>query len=89
MQVGDLIYHKDRSLKGNDAVIYTWAGSVPFSPEPVTSGSANVTITREGRQFALLAVCDADGLNLLPQLEIQLQLAFYNPHGYLPGQLYG
>ena len=59
--------------------------------EPLQS-SASFGVTREGMQYVALLVCDASGSPAspaLPNYALQLQVAFHNPYGYLPGQVYG
>lgn len=61
-----------------------------FASFDITEGEVDDSVTynvpEEGIQWVLLVVC-SDDENV--QYELDVDLAFKNPHGYLPGQSYG
>ena len=64
------------------------SGSGALAP---MQASAAFAVTREGMQYVALLACDVSGsvTRALPGYALQLSVAFRNPYGYLPGQVFG
>lgn len=54
-------------------------------------GGGIYEVLREGPNYVIVAACDAAGATTasLPALDLDIDVSFRNPYGYLPGQVYG
>lgn len=72
---------------GKPVVVTTVVSTSATSP---VAGTAGFEVTVEGPQYVILAACASDGsAGVMPNVALDIEIAFKNPYGFMPGNQYG
>lgn len=63
--------------------------TVPAKVGTALTAATRASVVHEGNQQVYVVVCPMTTTSSAPALELEAVVTFRNPHGYLPGQVYG